>query len=124
MGKSKNVTAIQGLISALADNDENVHLAAVKGIAGIGKAAVSSLIEVLDSTQARVRYGAVNALGEIGLPAVQELKKTLRNRKNAWMVAAAPGRIGNPEVIAAVFQHGRRHTKKHTSSLSTQIPKS
>jgi HEAT repeat protein len=69
LGQTSSVWAIDPLINALADNENEVVLQVVLALVQIGEQAVAPLVEALNRRSAKVRIGSLHALGRIGKPA-------------------------------------------------------
>ena len=95
--------AVELLVAALGDQDENVRWCAALVLGAIGDArAVEPLIAALDNPKGWVRWRAAGALGEIGDPrAVGPLIAALndQNEDVRWRAAEALGKIGDRRAL-------------------------
>jgi HEAT repeat protein len=90
--------AVEPLVAALADGDEDVREAASKALAKIGEPAVEPLVAALKHEHWSAREAAANALGGIAdARALEPLVETLQDESRSvrWSAARALGKIGD-----------------------------
>lgn len=107
LGKIGGERAVEALIGALCDPDDDVRLRAAAALADIGEAAVPRLIAALGADDDRLREGATAALSQIGRVAVPSLAAALRDAGD-WRIRAGVarvlGEIGDRRAIEALIQ--------------------
>ncbi len=92
LGKIGGERAVEALLGALCDTDDDVRLRAAAALADIGEAAVPRLITALGADDDRLREGATAALSQIGRTAVPALAAALREAGD-WRIRAGAARV-------------------------------
>ncbi|MFC1960546.1 HEAT repeat domain-containing protein [Chloroflexota bacterium] len=111
--------AMQGLYTALADEDYLVCDTAANAFGAVGKPAVPYLLRALESVNINMRGAAIEALGRIGDPDTisalekylsDEARPAVSDQRNCDLAAHALEIIGTPDALKRVLRWRADHT--------------